>query len=315
MAGKARLDTRIAGSFTRSATVRVQGRYGNPALRLVLLSSFVGAGAGCSLIYADQPTQCSVDADCSDLEGGESLTCTDEGLCVDPSASGGSGTPGLAAWDCLETGEKLVSVEPVVTQDIQLINIVTGRPPEGVEALVCQKFDEACESPSERLQADENGTLTFAANAGFDGYVEIVAEEIMPSRVQFFNVTDQGRTTTPALIPRSAISLIASASAVQYDPAGVTVLMELSDCTGRPVSRATGSTEDGTDSTAIRYLVNQVPSTTQETTSEDGLVALFNLEPGSITLSGVREDGVVFATESIIVPAGYVVYLGLRPNQ
>lgn len=282
--------------------------------RTLALAAWGCASLACSFIYQDRPTQCSQDADCSEFEGGESLVCTEEGLCVGP-ASDGNGSGRQAAWDCLETGEKLVSEEPIVSQDIQLINIVTGRPPEGVTALVCQKFDESCESPSASLEADENGVLTFTTNAGFDGYVEIIAEEIMPTRVQFFNVTDQGRTTTPALIPRSAISLIAGASELEYDPEGVTVLMELSDCTGRPVSGATGTTEDGTDNTAIRYLVNQVPSTTQQRTSEDGLVALFNLEPGSITLSGVREDGVVFATESIIVPAGYVVYLGLRPNQ
>jgi hypothetical protein len=305
MAGKPTFITRSAATRTSSPRAVWGAHWCIPWVACAL--------SGCSFIYDERPTQCSVDSDCKELQADLDLIC-DEGLCVEPTSTPGAENS-QEPWGCLETGEKLVSTQPRVTQEIPLVNVVTRMPPANIEALVCQKFDEQCESPSERLTADQDGVIEFTVNAGFDGFLDISADGIMPSRVQFFNVTDQGRTTTPLLIPESEIDFISELSGVTYNPEKVTVIMELSDCTGKPLKHATGETDAATDDTRIVYLLNHFPSPDEVATSEDGLVALFNLEPGTITLRGVTQDGVTFASEGIVAPSGYIVYLGLRPNQ
>jgi hypothetical protein len=289
----------------------------------LLLTAWVAATAGCSLVFDFEGQQCASQDDCVAL-GAENATCVDS-VCVVDSSGGAGGTgagPGSGGsapdprWDCIadfmppETGatvEHLYRFEDALTEAV----------PTNLEVKVCQILDNTCATPIETPMADSNGLVTLELSASFDGYLAVTADGLMNSFVLL---------QKPVKIPQSekvirmasemVLSSLAENQGADYDPTkGVTIVLA-SNCLDERAANVTIFSQQAVDGSAVPfYFQDAIPILDATETDEQGAGGFINLPTTFIDYVTRRADtGEDIGSAAMLARAGSITYVPIGPT-
>jgi hypothetical protein len=223
-------------------------------------------------------------------------------------------------WSCLgdpPTPSRLVNsplgAQPLV-QSLKITDLANGLVPPGVSVRACSQPDIDCVMPiTERLTLDEEGWVTLPLYEGFDGYLEIEGDTIVPTLLIYsdpLTVEMQVDREPFAVVTRALLPRLSLATGVQQDPNLGLVHLRVFDC--QRVA-APGVTFSINQEDAWRwYFVGELPTSLADETTESGLGGFINVAPG-IALVNAELSGSpvsIASDESVFVRAGWMT--GLR---
>lgn len=200
---------------------------------------------------------------------------------------------------------------------LSAVDFVTAAPVEGLRVRACFRADVGCANPlsDERAPADD-GRIQVSADPGFNGYLELLAEGMLPTLL-FFSapwssaLLAQLQRTPVRLLPRPTLQALGSTARIQLDPAGGVLGVYAYDCGGTAAPGVRLELDTG----AVRYtFVNELPVVDQDVTSEQGLAGFVNVPPGVVVVSSFAEgQPEALSVESLLVRGGWLSSVSLLP--
>jgi hypothetical protein len=192
------------------------------------------------------------------------VACDDPGEPDEPVDGGSAGDGGgdaeaghdggASGWACLDDAPREAPAELAV--ELQVVDFVTKAAPEGLQAVVCLRTDIDCRRPVAGPYGAAAGALSFTITGvppgGFDGYVRLTADDLLPLELQFgapLRRDVMHGAAAPLLIFSPLLfenPLAILDTEVDLDAAGV-LMLRLRDCAGEPAAglRATAEPADG----------------------------------------------------------------------
>lgn len=203
-----------------------------------------------------------------------------------------------------------------LTYVFDLEHFVTGQPLDGVSLRACFRADVRCDSPlSEAVINGSEGRAQVTAFEGFNGYLEITADGMLPFLV-FFKpwsaaLLAELETVPLRMLPEAALQALGNAANVPLDPAAGLVTIITRDCTGAPA----GGVRLELDRGAIPYaFFDDLPVIDRDSTGSQGLAGFVNVPPGVVVVAGYREGASEpVGVESLLVRQGWVSTSFLLP--
>ncbi len=222
-------------------------------------------------------------------------------------------------WSCLDGSMMGPSMVPVNTANAEpatyvlpLIDFVTGMPPASATGRACARVDPACSNPlTETLAISPEGALVMPLFAGFDGFVEVEAEAMLPA-LFYLSAPLLGDTTSfPAfLVPiASAEALSQSLGRPLDDQFGLIGYWAL-DCVGLPAEGVVVSSDAG----GLAYnFVDGLPAFQPATV--DGIGGFLSVPPGRALIRGIlAQGGQTIDVQSLVVREGWMSVSILQPR-
>jgi len=208
------------------------------------------------------------------------------------------------------SGERLV-------QSVRLVDLASLQVPPNISVRACAQRDVDCLAPlTDSLPLDADGWVDVPLFEGFDGFLEITGETIIPS-VLFYAAplspeTEVDRTPL-ALIPKDQLPALSGATGTPQDPDFGLVVLRSFDCRGNP---APGVSFDIDKDGFPWYFVGGLPSSVATVTApESGLGGFINVEPGVAVVNAVLPgSSLPIATpRSVLVRAGWMTAMRFVP--
>lgn len=271
--------------------------------------SLVPAIGGCSVVVdADRP-QCSKDADCVQRGAAFADSICSAGIC--------RANPNAAQWEC-PAGPS--NMNPAYKLTLHLTDAVLQKQLPGVTAQLCRKLDISCSSPSNTTVSDATGTLSMQVEAGFDGYLTLSGNMLVPELYAIAPPRTGDLEATTSLLSPTAVSGLTQAAGGTWLMDHGLVLLDATDCAGGKLANVSFSVAGGAkdSSTYVFYTVKSFPTMGAVGTDESGYGGVINLLPGVATISanlsakggGTRQVGNV----SLNVRAGYISFSNVSPS-
>jgi hypothetical protein len=244
------------------------------------------------------------------------------------SAAASEGSSGLLAegdgvasagqdWSCAVGEVEQAGDDPAaLTYVFELEHFITGQPMVGASLRACFRADVSCESPlSEAVLDGSEERARVTAFEGFNGYLEITADGMLPTMV-FFKpwsaaLLAQLESVPIRMFPQAALLALGSTVNVPVDPAAGLVSVAAFDCAGAPA----GGVRLELDRSAIPYVfVDDLPVIDRDSTGAQGLAGFVNVPPGIVVVAGYRADASEpVGLESMLVRPGWVSNSFLLP--
>ena len=246
---------------------------------------------------------------CTDLSSGSDTL--DIVIATSRNDAGPSADPRWACLDQLAPGDadRLV---PSIELTLPVLDIVSGRAPEGLSARACAKIDVNCGMPvAAPTGVEVDGAVHLDVPQGFDGYVELTSPETVPT--MFFLNRELRRDSTEALniIGRDALGALAARGNVALEPQLGHLLIRTFDCGGAPASGVQVSNNVGGVAFAF---IDGLPIAGVDTTSAQGLAGFVNVPLGYAVLQGVLvEESRLLGTSNVVVREGWLSYGDVEP--
>ncbi len=183
------------------------------------------------------------------------------------------------------------------------------------EARACRTVDPDCQNPlAEGTQLDASGVLNLDLYQGFDGYIELRSEGLLPTMFYIEEaLAASARATVGAvLLPASAGLALAQASGVAFrEDLGLLALAAF-DCAGVPVPGAEFSNDVGG---LPFYFSEGVPRFGPEATDASGFGGHANVPPG-IAQVWVESPGVSgrWSSRTVFIRPGWSTGIPFRPR-
>ena len=265
----------------------------------VVTAVAVSAAVSCSAVVDTSERQCASHADC-DRIGLEGLYCIQQ-VCQT--------SQGSTAWSCLGDVHHPVSSERKVSLSIPLVDVITTRPPQGLQARFCPKLDVECDiALPGRYYLQPDGALVIDVEAGFDGYVELSAPDTTPA---LFFVTEPVwhdtviRSVLPLVSPEGFAGIAQNlGTELDLEQCGHVYALA-SDCDGVPAEGVRFELEGMTPDVTPYYMINNVPVASAEQTDASGSGGFLNIPAGF-----TRVTGFVASSDAEIGEAGFIVRPG-----
>jgi hypothetical protein len=227
--------------------------------------------------------------------------------------------PGGPDWSCVNgnattprTPPTNSAVAPAATYSVTLTDFVTGRPAAGVQARACARVDVNCASPlTSQLTASADGVLRVPLFQGFDGYVEVLADGMVPALFFLNGPLERDTEGFPAfLVPVPALTGLATTVGVPIDPQFGGIGFWALDCAGKPAAGVLMSNDAGGQ---IYNFVAGLPAF--QTTTADGIGGFINVPPGRVLLRGVLANGSqTIGVQSLLVRKNWLSISNLQPS-
>lgn len=224
-------------------------------------------------------------------------------------------------WSCVpETQQPAVTanVNQPITYALQLANLVTQQPLTNATVRACFRADVGCSSPvGPTLTPDATGVVQLTLFEGFNGFLEIVAEGMVPTLAFFPSAWSS--TLIPymeqlpiLLLPGLALPQLAVAAGVQVDTTSGLVSMYTYDCAGPFAAGVRLAIDSGS---AVPYaFVNDLPVAGQDVTSEAGIVGFVNVQPGIVVVTAFPGgDEQALSVDTMLVRTGWLTVGRLIP--
>lgn len=293
------------------------------------ISAFLIAVSGCQVwLHVDGP-QCESNAVCESLLG-SGFECGPGGVCAkakprEVDAGMQNGKPPLPArWACLRKPFKTSREDGIRTVRVRMdvVDVLTLEPPDGVVATACRANDVDCVTPvSPETSAGADGFFELEVPYGFEGYVRITAPDYVPS-MSYDNrpyIEDQ-MTNGPTILQPPVLNALAVNNGRTLDPMDGLAFIEVRDCNDEPGDGV--KLEPIGDETPF-YFDGALPSRNLELTaistqlaanSQPRAVSGFsNLAPTFTTFRAVLpETGDVVGTFTAQIRSGQITYVRLR---
>jgi hypothetical protein len=203
-----------------------------------------------------------------------------------------------------------------LTYVFDLEHFITGQPLDGARLRACFRADVSCDNPlSEGLINGSEARAQVTAYEGFNGYLEITADGMLPFLV-FFKpwsaaLLAELETVPLRMLPEAALLALGNAANVPLDPAAGLVTIITRDCTGAPA----GGVRLELDRGAIPYaFFDDLPVIDRDSTGAQGLAGFVNVPPGVVVVAGYRDGASEpLGVESMLVRPGWVSTSFLLP--
>lgn len=261
--------------------------------------------AGCSVVVPGDQVQCRIDDDCIAL--GFDAVCTDQ-LCVPP--------PIDPVWGCLGMLEEQMPEAGVThTYRQQMIEVISGTRPRGLEVRLCSAVDLDCATPViDTIASDDDGFVEFSVMSGFVGYLEVTSDLTMPVIVPIGPIFEDIDMVEPIeLVAEFVVQSLADAAGFEVDTTAGHALLLLAACDsiGRAGINFTLEPSDGVPF----YLIGETPDELATMSDETGNAGVLNVPPGFVTFQSRRVDGDQFvSSRRVLIRQGTLTYVGMTPT-
>jgi hypothetical protein len=240
-------------------------------------------------------------------------------------ASGGAGAGGFGGipiddgdWTCLGNVEYPLPTSPSVTLNLTAVVITNGGPIADVAVSACAAGDATCATPITSGTTDRMGAVSLTVptgTVGFDGYFMGTGATIPDSYVFRFPPVASDVDTTLRLIDNGALSLLSTLFGIDSDPTRGHLGVAIQDCALEAAAAMTVSVDAADAETTTLYVKGDLPDASAQTTDESGVVSLFNVPPGTATVTATRvSTGEVIGSVVVTIVAGAVTYATLPPT-
>jgi hypothetical protein len=252
---------------------------------------------------------------CTEFESGDDVLTTADSMLLGAAPAEGED------WRCVTPA----SVAPLdvalvtataqnerINQSLRFLTLGTGLVPTGSELRICALADRDCEVPlAEGFELDAEGWVTLPLFRGFNGFIEVRAEGVLPAMVFLGAPLERPRPSNYpiALVERRILpGVSAAAGAVQNDTTGLLVV-RVFDCQDVSASGVSFSQQEGAEGVRWYYL-NSLPSAIATETGPEGLGGFMNTTPGvSIITTTGRAGQLLASSKSVSVRADWMTAL------
>jgi hypothetical protein len=222
-------------------------------------------------------------------------------------------------WSCLSdvvSGPNRVPMStvnaPAAAYVLPLIDFVTGRPPTNARGRACARVDVDCINPiTDSVMVSREGALVLPLFEGFDGFVEVESEGMLPA-LFFLNAPLSGNTQSfPAyLVPLASAAGLSQSIGVPLDERFGLIGFWALDCGGLPAEGVVMSNDAGG---LIYNFVDGLPAFQPATV--DGIGGFVNVPPGRVLLRGIlSSSGQTIGVQSLVVRGGWISVSNLQPS-
>lgn len=282
---------------------------------------------GCSIAFDLDREQCETNDDCAAL-GFAGATCGADKVCVTASDGGGGqggegqggsgGSPLPENFACLD-GYTAPDPGATVHHDyrFEIATADPGTPPVNAMMKVCRSLDASCSDPELTMGLDAAGVAEFDLASDFQGFIELTADNTMPTLVFFQQpvIIPPGQKVI-RVIDETSFTNLSNLAGVTVDPTRGTAILLAHDCADErsPGVRFTSSEID--EDTTPYHFKGSLPDPDATETDEQGAGGFANIVPGNITVQATIADGGRFIGESTFsVRAGHLSYVPMGPTQ
>jgi len=263
--------------------------------------------SACSVMVDAGRSQCRTDLDCT--TGPHALAA---GSCLD-------GLCGLrTGWSCADNAVPIPQSAAGMEVDIALpvVDLLARDPALPLSANVCHVLDVNCEAPTQTLTMAGSGDLALRLESGFEGYLSIAGDGIVPT-LYFLNPPMQMGERLPALTvmsPSSMESLARDMDVVPLLDRGL-ALLSVQDCDAGMSAGVELAAREADAQTTRFYGVDGLPTVNASVTSVDGSGGFMNAPPGLLTVDAHLPGGeAILASTSVLIRAGHISYGRLLPS-
>jgi hypothetical protein len=251
---------------------------------------------------------------CTEFEPGDETLST-----ADNTLLGGEAPPAGEDWRCV-TPESIDAIDADlvtatdpnsrITQPIQFLNLGSGTVPPGATVHACALADAECTEPlTTDYPLTAEGWVNIPLPFGFNGYLEIRGETIMPA---LLFLGEPLRRARPSMYPVAMVEkrilpgVSGLTGTMQTDTTGL-LTIRVFDCQDISASGVSFSQQQpGVE----WYYVDGVPSAEVTETSSEGLGGFINTPPGvSIINTTGREGQTLASRKRVAVRAGWLTAL------
>jgi hypothetical protein len=230
--------------------------------------------------------------------------------------------PSTLDWTCVPEMPRpaIMQNEAVpITYTLVVGNFVTNAPLANAQVRACFRGDVGCSSPVTAMQTTSaEGMVQITLFEGFSGYLEILAEGMLPT-LAFFpaawstELIPYMEQLPVGLLPVVALQGLATVARVQVDPSAGLVSMYTYDCKG-PYAAGVRLGID-TDAAVPYAFIDNLPVAGQDVTSEGGIVGFVNVPPGIVVVTAYPGSGQqALAVDTMLARSGWLTIGRLIPN-
>lgn len=209
------------------------------------------------------------------------------------------------------SGERLV-------QSVRFVDLATGDVATNISVRACAQRDVDCLEPlTGLLPLDADGWVDVPLFEGFDGFLEITGETVIPTLLFYAAPLSPGTEVdrTPlGLVQREILPALSGATGTQQDPRSGLVVLRSFDCSGDP---APGVSFDIDKAGFPWYFVGGLPSSTATfTAGESGLGGFINVAPGIAVVNAVLPGSAlpIATPRSVLVRGGWMTAMRFVPQ-
>lgn len=240
----------------------------------------------------------------------------------------GDVTTELAASQAVKTDYSCVAEEagnPIMPGEglpldysVRAIDFVSGRTPTNMLIRACYRSDLGCSRPAtSRIAPDAEGLVTLPLSEGFNGYLEITSDDMVPTILAFPaalspQLASLIESMTVAMLPPDVLLGFAAASQLDLDPGSGVLSVNAYDCTG---PYAAGVRLE-LNAPAIPFMfVDGLPLAFRDTTTDEGSGGFANVLPGLVVVRGFDSATMQqVGLETVPVRAQWVTVASLLPQ-
>ena len=225
-------------------------------------------------------------------------------------------------WNCLSSEADFSDVMavdgPPLSYAFSARNYVSGQLPQNLRGRACYKADVACNQPAtEHFAPDADGVITLPLTEGFNGYIEITSDDMVPTLLLFpAPLTPDLATSLSALpvslLPFEALLAFGDAANIELSPTSGVVSINTFDCLGP----AAPDIRLELNSPAVPFtFVDGLPIAFLDTTTDDGSGGFANVLPGLVVVRGFRKGTMdLIGLETVLVRSQWVTVGSLMPQ-
>jgi len=199
-----------------------------------------------------------------------------------------------------------------------VVDFITGMTPRNLRVRACYRGDIDCVRPAtDQLAPDENGIVVLPLSVGFNGFLELTGDDVVPSILVFPDslfpeLIAQLEPIPVALLTYQALLAFGESSQTMLDPQSGVISMNVFDCIGPDAANV--RLELNVPALPFAF-VDGLPIAFLDTTTEDGTVGFANVLPGLVVVRAFRtETAELVGLETVLVRRGWLTFGNMMPQ-
>jgi hypothetical protein len=290
-----------------------QGRRGRGAGAALVVAGWLGAVSfvGCSQVLGIE----------EDRYLAEAGTDPSPDASADASDAAEARPPEPPGWQCIDDPEPpvpngTVQVKMLINDSsgMQSSGSLVGTPIAGATLQACDTLDLACQMPTAQATSDDGGIALITVPGGFDGFYQLNANGYPPGLIartpQLHDESSQ-----QGIVSASTLSLAEGLIGVMQDPNDTIAIATVDDCSSNPAVGVTIEVGAPTANEKVVYLQNKLPTPSATSTDVTGSAVVFNVPPGTVTLTAYLPGHRPIRTVDALARSGWVTYAQIRLDQ
>lgn len=224
-------------------------------------------------------------------------------------------------WRCFKSTSNRPSavVNPArLDYGMQVLDLATRRPPRNLKVRACALSDITCSRPvTPEISPNAEGTLVLPLTIGFDGFLELTADDMGPTLYVFAGTLSGELSTLLGSQPVSMLSLQAlqALEASFLTPVAADagrVVMTTLDCD----ARLSAGVRVKLPAPAVPFaVIAGLPVARQDTTGADGVIGFVNVTSGVALVSAtIVELDATLDQKTLPIRAGWTTQTVLLPG-